>query len=74
MPRSSRYGSPATGELPRTLQRSCQQAQVLFSKAHAEAVAAYGEGDQAWRAAYSALKQRFEKRGDHWVAKAEPAT
>jgi hypothetical protein len=36
-------------------------------------VAAYGDSDQAIRAAYAALKQEFEKRGDHWIAKTEPA-
>ena len=73
MPRSSRYGVSAAGELPGTLQRSCQEAQALFRKALAEAVQAYGEGDQACRLAYAALKQNFEKRGDHWIAKTEPA-
>jgi hypothetical protein len=46
----------------------------MFLKAHAEAVAAYGEGDDAFRATYAALKQKFEKRGDHWIARTEPAT
>jgi hypothetical protein len=32
-------------------------------------VQAYGEGDEAYRAAFTALKQGFEKRGDHWIAK-----
>jgi hypothetical protein len=35
-------------------------------------VQTYGEGDQANRVAYSELKRKFEKRGDHWIAK-EPA-
>ena len=73
MPRSSRYGLRTTNELPGTLQRSCRPAQALFLKALEEAVAVYGEGDQACRAAYAALKQQFEKRGDHWIAKTEPA-
>jgi hypothetical protein len=30
-------------------------------------------GDQAHRIAYLALKQNFEKRGDHWIAKDKPA-
>jgi hypothetical protein len=30
-------------------------------------------GDQAHRIAYMALKQNFEKRGDHWIAKDNPA-
>jgi hypothetical protein len=73
MPRSSRYGLRATNELPGTLQRSCRPAQALFLRALKEAVAVYGEGDQACRAAYEALKQQFEKRGDHWIAKTAPA-
>jgi ChaB len=72
MPRSSRYGS-TPGELPGTLQRSCQEAQAMFLKAQQEALQAYGESDQACRVAYAALKQKFEKRGDHWIAKTEPA-
>lgn len=74
MPRSSRYGRRTTNELPGTLQRSCRPAQALFLKALKEAIAVYGEGDQACRAAYAALKQQFEKRGDHWIAKTEPGT
>jgi hypothetical protein len=37
------------------------------------AVRAHGPGDQAHRIAYTVLKQRFEKRGDHWIAKHDPA-
>jgi ChaB len=73
MPRSSRYRPSAAGELPGTLQRSCQEAQAAFVKAHEDAVRAYGEGDEAYRAAYAALKRGFEKRGDQWIAKAESA-
>jgi hypothetical protein len=37
-------------------------------------VQAYGEGDQANRAAFAEFKQTFEKRGDHWIPKqASPA-
>ncbi|HEX5303651.1 MAG TPA: ChaB family protein [Streptosporangiaceae bacterium] len=71
--RSRRYGSLTAGDLPGTLQRSCREAQVTFLKAHEEAVRAYGEGDEAYRAAYTVLKQTFEKCGDHWIAKAESA-
>ena len=70
MPRSSRYGR--TG-LPATVQRSCHDAQVTFTKAHRDAVQAYGAGEQADRAAFAVLKQDFEKRGDHWIAKHDPA-
>jgi hypothetical protein len=45
---------------------SCQEAQDTFTKAHDSAVQVYGEGDQADRAAFTALKEKFGKRGDHW--------
>ena len=45
----------------------------MFLKAREEALLAYGESDRADRVAYAALKQEFEKRGDHWIAKVEPA-
>jgi len=71
--RSSRYGSLPAGELPGTLQRSCAEAQAVFLEAHQEAIQAYGESDEADRAAYAALKVQFEKCGDHWIARAEAA-
>jgi ChaB len=74
MPRSSRYHLSATGELSATLLHSSQEAQQAFRKAREDAIQAYGEGDQAHLAAYRALKQKFEKRGDQWIAKAGPAT
>jgi hypothetical protein len=67
MPQSRRY-RPGDG-LPETLRRSCREAQDAFTRAYDEAVQAHGKGDQAYRAAFAALKQRFEKRGDHWIAK-----
>jgi hypothetical protein len=66
MPKSSRY---SITELPETLQRSSREAQEAFLSALDDAVQAHGAGDQAQRIAYMALKQRFEKRGDHWIAK-----
>jgi hypothetical protein len=51
MPRSSRYGQ--AGGLPDTLQRSCKEAQALFTAAHASAVQIHGEGDQAYRVAFT---------------------
>ena len=70
MPTSSRY--PVT-ELAGTLQRSCREAQETFLAALDDAVRTHGAGDQAHRIAYTALKQTFEKRGDHWIAKDNPA-
>ena len=71
MPRSRRYGQPPASELPQTLQRSCLEAQALFRQARQQAVQVYGESDEADRFAYATLKQKFEKRGDHWIAKTE---
>jgi hypothetical protein len=71
MPRSSRYGRG--GELPASLQRSCAEAQELFTEAYARAVQVHGEGNRAYRAAYAELKQKFERRGDHWIARPDPA-
>jgi ChaB len=67
MPRSSRYGR--TDGLPRTIRRSCPEAQAAFTEAREDAVHAYGNGDEADRAAFAVLKQEFEKRGDVWIAK-----
>ena len=72
MPRSRRYRR-ADG-LPGTLRRSCREAQDAFSRAYEQAVQAHGEGDQAYRAAFTALKQQFEKRGDHWIPRCGPAS
>src|SRR5436309_2782785 len=55
MPRSSRYHQLSSAdELPATLQRSPEEAQAAFRQALADAVRAYGLGDQAHRAAYAA--------------------
>jgi ChaB len=72
MLRSRRY-SRAGHELPATLRRSCQEAQDTFTAARDSAVQVYGETDQADRAAFTVLKEKFEKRGDHWIAKRDPA-
>jgi len=72
MMKSRRYSRNGNG-LPATLRRSCQKAQDAFTTARDSAVQACGAGDQADRAAFTALKENFEKCGDHWVAKREPA-
>jgi hypothetical protein len=69
---AARTGAARTAELPATLRRSSKEAQETFARAHDRAVQAHGAGDQADRAAYSELKLRFEKRGDHWIAKGDP--
>jgi hypothetical protein len=69
MPKIRRRGLAQGGVLPGTLKRSSKEAQETFTKAHHSAVQAYGEGDQADRAAYAEFKRKFEKRGDHWIPK-----
>jgi len=71
MLRSSRYGRHGN-ELPATLRRSCQEAHDTFTAAHDSAVRVYGETDQDDRAALTVLTEKFEKRGDHWIAKRDP--
>jgi hypothetical protein len=71
MPKIRRRGLAQVGDLPATLKRSSKEAQETFIEAHDSAVQAYGEGDQADRAAYAELKRTFEKRGDHWIPKQE---
>jgi cation transport regulator ChaB len=69
MPMTTKSGKPIKDELPGTIQRSPKEAQETFAKAHDSAVKTYGEGQRAHRTAYSALKHKFEKRGDHWEPK-----
>lgn len=71
MPNSGRPGKP--GGLPGTLRRSCREAQAVFMQAYDEAARTCGEKDQAHRVAYAALKQKFEERGGHWIAKRDSA-
>jgi anti-sigma B factor antagonist len=73
-PKTSWHSLPPAGELPGTLRRSSEQAQQTFTRALARAVQAYGEGDQANRAAYAEFKRTFEKRGDHWIPKQAAST
>ena len=68
-PKTSRPSLAPAGELPGTLKRSSRQAQETFTMALANAVQAYGAGDQALHAAYAEFKRTFEKRGDHWIPK-----
>jgi hypothetical protein len=74
MPRTSRSHQTRAGEMPGTLRRSSKEAQETFAQARDSAVSTYGDGDEARRVAYATLKEKFEKRGDHWIAKvAAPA-
>lgn len=60
---------PAREDLPSTLQRSPEEAQETWAKAHDSAVQTYGEGERAHRTAFAALKHKFEKVGDRWEPK-----
>ena len=73
-PKSSRRSLAPAGELPGTLKRSSKEAQQTFTRALTSAVQVYGEGDQAFRAAYVEFKRTFEKRGDHWIPKQASST
>nr|WP_019985760.1 MULTISPECIES: ChaB family protein [unclassified Streptomyces] len=55
--------------MPSTLERSSEEAQRTWIKAHDSAVETYGEGERAHRVAYGALKHMYEKVGDHWERK-----
>lgn len=69
MPKTTKSGGPKRSELPSTLQKSDDKAQRTFAKTHDAAAEEYGEGERAYRTAYSALKHSFEKVGDHWEEK-----
>ena len=58
-------------DLPSTLQRSDRHAQDLYGETLQSAVRQYGDGERAHRAAFSALKNQYEKVGDRWERKAE---
>ncbi|WP_328365033.1 ChaB family protein [Streptomyces sp. NBC_00457] len=60
---------PGRQEMPSTLERSAEDAQRTWIKAHDSAVEQYGEGERAHRVAYGALKHKYEKVGDHWQRK-----
>ncbi|OEJ29828.1 cation transport regulator ChaB [Streptomyces agglomeratus] len=60
---------PGQEELPSTLERSAEEAQRTWIKAHDSAVEEYGEGERAHRVAFSALKHKYEKVGYHWERK-----
>lgn len=56
-------------QIPSTLERSPKKAQRTYAKAKANAEKQYGSGMRAGRTAYAALKNEFEKVGDHWQPK-----
>ena len=69
MPMTKKNGKPKKSELPSTLKKSGKKAQRTFAKAHDAAAKEYDDAERAHRVAYSALKHKFEKVGDHWEKK-----
>jgi hypothetical protein len=61
-------------DIPQTLLRSDKRAQEIWVKARDKAADKDGPGVTAERAAYAVLKQRYEKKGDHWVKKTGDAS
>jgi len=61
---------PGSEDLPSTIQRSPKHAQALWTKTHDSAIKEYGRGRRAQQTAYAALKNEYEKVGDHWEEKA----
>ncbi|MCU1404988.1 MAG: ChaB family protein [Glaciihabitans sp.] len=62
---------PTPEEMPDTIRRSPKKARETWSAVHDSAVKSYGEGEQAHRTAFAALKHSFEKVGDHWEPKSQ---
>ena len=60
---------PGRESLPGTLRRSPEKAQRTWIKVHDNAAEQYGEGERAHRTAFAAVKQGYEKVGDHWERK-----
>jgi cation transport regulator ChaB len=71
MPKVTKSGDAKQSELPSTLKKSDEKAQRTFAKTHDAAADQYGEGERAYRTAFSALKHSYEKVGDHWEEKAQ---
>jgi cation transport regulator ChaB len=71
MPKTAKTGQAKKSELPSTLQKSDAKAQRTFAKAHDSAAKQYGEGQRAHRVAYAALKNTYERIGDHWEPKSK---
>jgi hypothetical protein len=55
--------------MPQTIARSDKRAQTIWTRAYSRAAREQGEGRRAERAAYDALKQEYEKKGERWVKK-----
>jgi cation transport regulator ChaB len=55
--------------MPGTIKRSPKKAQETYEKVLENAEEQYGDGERAHRTAFAALKQGYEKVGDHWEPK-----
>ncbi len=60
---------PGREDMPSTLRRSPDKAQRTWEKTHDSALQTYGGGERASRTAFAAVKNEFEKVGDHWEPK-----
>ncbi|MFD6856577.1 ChaB family protein [Rhodococcus sp. NPDC060086] len=56
-------------ELPHTLRRSSKEVQEVYGAAYEAAAKRVGEGEDAERAAYGAVKEKYDLENDHWVPK-----
>lgn len=65
---------PQNKSMPSTIKRSSKEAQRTWKKTHDSAVEEYGEGRRAHMTAFSSLKHKFEKVGDHWEKKDQKGT
>ena len=65
---------PVRGEsnLPGTIRRSPAKARRTYAATLNSAIEQYGDGERAHRTALAALKNGFEKVGDHWEPKDHP--
>jgi cation transport regulator ChaB len=63
---------PGKVSLPATIKRSPTHAQHIYADVLENAEEQYGDGERAHRTAFAALKQRYEKVGDHWEPKKKP--
>jgi cation transport regulator ChaB len=58
-------------DLPSTIERSAEKVQRTYEEALDSAHETYDSEERAHRTAWSAVKHVAEKKGDHWVPKAE---
>jgi cation transport regulator ChaB len=69
MARTTKSGKVKQSELPSTLQRSDERAQLTYAKTLDSAEETYDDARAAHQVAFAALKHTHEKVGDHWEPK-----